>query len=101
MRDRIELHEKLCTILGSRNVYFQPPETIKMEYPCIVYKRESIPADHANNARYKEITKYSMTVMSMDPDSDIHLKLLKLPYTSYERHFVYNNLHHDVVQIHY
>ena len=32
MDRRLKLHEELCDILGSRNVYFQPPETVKMKY---------------------------------------------------------------------
>ena len=39
MKTRYELHEFLCEILGSRNVYFQPPESVKMKYPAIVYER--------------------------------------------------------------
>ena len=33
MKTRYELHEFLCEILGSRNVYFQPPESVKMKDP--------------------------------------------------------------------
>ena len=37
MRDRLDLHECLCKILNSNNVYFQPPENVRMNYPAIVY----------------------------------------------------------------
>ena len=52
MRDRIGLHEILCETLGSKNVYFQPPESVKMNYPAIVYSRSDIENDHANNQVY-------------------------------------------------
>ena len=39
MDRRLQLHEELCSVLGSRNVYFQPPETIKLTYPCIIYSK--------------------------------------------------------------
>ena len=42
LNDRLALHELLCEKLGSRNVYFQPPESIKMKYPAIVYSRNRI-----------------------------------------------------------
>ena len=45
MKTRYELHEFLCEILGSRNVYFQPPESVKMKYPAIVYERTDFPKE--------------------------------------------------------
>jgi len=33
---RLKLHEILCGILNTRNAYFQPPESVKMNYPAIV-----------------------------------------------------------------
>ena len=47
-KTREELHELLVSVLGSRNVYFQPPESIRMQYPAIVYAR--------NNMQNKERT---------------------------------------------
>ena len=47
--NRLELHELLVTILGNRNVYFQPPSSIKMKYPAIVYSRSKIDDKNANN----------------------------------------------------
>ena len=52
MASRLELHEALCKVLGSRNVYFQPPEDIKMNYPAIEYSRASIDNTFANNDVY-------------------------------------------------
>ena len=31
-----KLGKALIELLGSNNVYFQPPESIKIDYPCIV-----------------------------------------------------------------
>ena len=42
MGTRIELQSKLEELLGSRQVYYQPPETVKMEYPAIVYSKSNI-----------------------------------------------------------
>jgi len=33
MGTRLELQNLLENILGSRNVYFQPPENLKLNYP--------------------------------------------------------------------
>ena len=49
---RLELHELLCGLLGSRHVYFQPPESVKMRYPAIVYNLDYIENKHADDGVY-------------------------------------------------
>ena len=101
MGRRTELHEDLVKILGSRNVYFQPPSSLTMQYPCIRYKREAIDSDFANNTRYLTRTKYQVIVIDKDPDSEIIEKLLTYPMCSHNRHYVADNLNHDVFTIYY
>ena len=79
MASRLELHEILCEILGSRNVYFNPPESLKMQYPAIVYSRKSIDNLHANDAVYKQSAAYELTVIDYDSESEIVDKVSKLP----------------------
>jgi len=47
MAPRLELQEVLESLLGSRNVYFQPPLNLKMNYPCIIYKRDDAETEFA------------------------------------------------------
>ena len=101
MTKRLELQTILCDILGSQNVYYQPPETIKMKYPAIVYERQRIINDYANNDVYRQKTPYTVTVIDRDPDSDISVKLSKLPLCRYDRHFTNDNLNHDVFTLYY
>lgn len=101
MDSRLELHEILCDILGSRHVYFQPPSSVKMVYPAIVYSRNSISNDFANNLVYKQSLGYTVTVIDEDPDSEIVEKVSKLPMCSFDRHFTSDNLNHDVFTIYY
>lgn len=54
MGSRLELQSELEKILGSRNVYFQPPASVKIKYPAIVYSRKSIDNNFANNTVYKQ-----------------------------------------------
>lgn len=67
-RNRVVLHEKLCELLGSRNVYFQPPSNIHMNYPCIVYYANPIYAFHADNTRYLVWYEYKVQIIAHDPD---------------------------------
>lgn len=39
MGTRLELQSKLVELLGSKHVYYQPPESVKIEYPAIVYSK--------------------------------------------------------------
>lgn len=101
MNRRLELHELLCEILGSRSVYFQPPESVKMEYPAIVYSRNRIDIKHANDDSYLQRTSYSITVIDKNPDSDVVTRMSKIPQCRFDRHYVSDNLNHDIFTIFY
>ena len=102
MDRRLELQGKLEEILGSRNVYYEPPESKRMEYPCIVYKRDTIHTRYADNTIYKSVKGYSVTVIDKTSDSPIIDSLLKrLPMCKWDRHFAKDNLNHDVFTLYY
>lgn len=96
LNDRLELHELLCEILGSRNVYFQPPESVKMKYPAIRYARNRIENVSADNVTYRQNVSYTITVIDRDPDSDIVERISAIPHISYDRSYAADNLNHDV-----
>jgi len=98
---RLALHNILMSTLGSSNVYFQPPPSFQMSYPCIVYQRSRIDTGFANNLPYKHEKQYSVTVIDDDPDSLIPDKVAELPRCSHDRTFVADQLHHDVFTLFY
>lgn len=90
------LHEKLCDILGSRNVYFQSPGKAVMKYPCILYKRSTNKSMKADNTRYLSHDAYEVTYISEYPDDDLPDKLEKsFDYIRRETRYVGDNLYHD------
>ena len=101
MASRLKLHEELCELLGSRNVYFQPPASVRMRYPAIVYSRNRIDNVHADNEVYNQNYSYSLIVIDEDPDSEIVFKVSKLPRCSFDRHYVADNLNHDSFTLYY
>lgn len=101
MLQRLELHKILCEILGSRNVYYQPPESVKMEYPAIVYSRDGIDNTFAENSVYKQDHQYQIIVIDKDPDSEIVAAVSKMPMCRFVRHYEADNLNHDVFGIYY
>ena len=58
MASRLELQTKFENILGSRNVYFQPPSSVQMRYPAIVYSRKNIEIRNANDGVYRIVPGY-------------------------------------------
>lgn len=101
MGTRLELQYKLEELLGVKHVYYQPPESMKIEYPAIIYSKNKINTVNADNGAYRMTTSYGITVVDKRPDNMVIQKLLALPYCSYDRHYVSDNLNHDVLTLYY
>lgn len=99
MKPRLDLHKLLKTYCD--NVYFQPPESTKLKYPCIIYSRENIDTQKADNKSYLVDCAYSMRYITKDPDDDVPFALVLLPFCKHSRHYVADNLHHDSFTIYY
>lgn len=95
---RLNLHNLLKTITD--NVYYQPPA--KMEFPCIKYEKSDYNTGYSNNKIYKKMTHYTVTYISKNPDNeDVTDQILNLPYCSFNRRFINDNLYHDVFDLFY
>ena len=101
MRTRLELQTLLEDILGSRQVYYQPPDSVKMQYPAIVYSRSDIDTRYANDSAYMQSLVYELIVIDKNPDSDIPMKISQLPMCNFDRHYTSDNLNHDVFTIYF
>ena len=101
MASRLELQEKLEELLGSKSVYYQPPESVKMEYPAIRYSKSRIDVKRADNSIYSKNIRYELIVIDRKPDNPVIDKLLELPYCSYDRGYNADNLNHDVLTIYW
>ena len=101
--NRIEFQSVLEGLYGGTNphVYFQPPENVQMSYPAIVYNRYNIGNDNANNKVYLQEETFQVIVIDKNPDSDIVDRVSKYPTARFSRHYVMNNLNHDVFMITY
>lgn len=99
MASRLELQDKLEELLGSKNVYYQPPESVKMNYPAIVYSKNNIDKRAADDTAYLSHKRYEIIVIDKKPDNPVIDKLLVLPMCRYDRYYVSDNLNHDVLTI--
>lgn len=95
MSDRLDLQAKFEEILGSRNVYFQPPASVSMRYPAIKYELKDLRTRSANNSSmYIASTGYECILIMKEPDTEYLQKILQIPYCKFDRYYRADNLHH-------
>lgn len=101
MASRLDLQSKLENLLGLKHVYYQPPENKKMEYPAIRYSLSRIESRYADDTKYSNFNRYEIIVIDSLPDNKVIQKILQLPYSSFDRHYVSNNMNHDVIILYF
>ena len=103
MKSWSDFQEELQNLMGNEvKVYFQPPENLKIKYPCIVFERTNALTDYADNVPYHITKRYTVTLISKTSDNEEYLdKLLQFPMSTYDRQFINDNLIHDVFSIYY
>ena len=85
-----------------KKVYFQPPATVKLSYPCIIYHQYRYDTDFADNKLYLSRTAYTVTYVDSNPDATFPDTYLKTqPLTHFERSYTSDNLHHWVFTTYY
>lgn len=100
-RSRLEFDAILRNLLGSNNVYFQPPSSVKMKYDAIVYELDDIDVRHADNTPYLATRRYRVTLITKNPDNPLSDEIAKLPLTQFNRFYTADNLNHYVYIIYY
>lgn len=101
MEKRLELQTQLEEILGSRNCYFQPPGSVQMKYPAIRYSLDSIDKIHADDDMYRSLKAYQVILIDKNPDTQFLEPILKLPYCSFVRFYIADNLNHWVFTLYH
>ena len=103
MRTWSQLQQNLQQIMGTNSqVYFQPPENLKLSYPCIVYERSNALTSYADNNPYRKTKRYAVTLMSKTADNDQYLdKLLDLPMCTFDREFKNDGIVHSVFNLYF
>lgn len=98
---RLQLQELLEELLGSENVYFQPPSQLIMQYPCIIYDWARADSKFADNALYRFTSRYTVTLITRDPSDSRIMKLASLPMATHERWFAGDGLNHHVFNLYF
>ena len=93
---RVELHQELVGFLGSNNVYFRPPESVKLKYPCIIYNVRSGDSQYADNISYIFHRSYDIQIIHKEADTDLIEKFVTaFPKSKFDRSFAVDNLVHE------
>lgn len=105
--------QELRDLLGTDEVYFQTSSDAGLEdepyiftginYPCFIVKRTSAYQPKANDKTYLFRPAYEVTYINRDePDPEMLYEVgQRFPLCNYQRHFISDNLHHDVWTIYY
>ena len=101
MGTRLQLQQVLVGALGSNNVYFQPPPSFQINYPCIIYKLDYQETRFSDNLPYFLQCRYLVTVVDKNPDSLIPIKIAKLKTSIFDRFYTMDNLNHTVYKLFY
>jgi hypothetical protein len=102
MANRLDLQAAFEEILGSRNVYFNPPPSVKMKYDAIRYALGGYDTRHASNKIYRSVNKYECVVITRDPETTIPNEMMSsFEMCSFGRPYTADNLHHYPFTIYY
>ena len=101
MATRLDLQNELEEMLGSKNVYYRPPANIQMKYDAIRYSEDLGAIRFADDIRYSHMNCYELIVIAKLPGHPVIQKLLSMPYCSWVRGYVADNLNHDIFRLYY
>lgn len=103
MNDRISFRDRLEEVVGEGiKLYFQPPEGLKLTFPCIVYEMANVEIKKADNSPYIGHKRYTVTVIDKNPDSDIYMNILNgFEHAKYSNTFKSDNFYHYVISIYW
>lgn len=101
MGNRIDLQKMLEELIDTKQVYFEPPESIKLSYPCIIYGLSNEDVRFADDVKYLKKKAYDLTVISRNPDDELFDKVSDIQYCIFDRRFDTSNLTHTVYRLYF
>lgn len=102
MGDRIGLHNLLKSINSEIQLYYQPPASLFITYPCFIYKDKVGQTLKAADGLYRHINCYELVYIAKTPNVGmINTILGTFQYCSSDNIFTNDGLHHYVFTIYY
>ena len=101
MDNRLELQNKLKTLAGG-NAYFQPPSSVNLIYPCVIYNLSAGHSMRADDKMYTYTDRFNLLFIFKYPNMKIIEQVLQeFPMCSVSRVYVVDNLYHYAFDLYY
>lgn len=93
---RLILQSKLEELLGSDRVYYQPPESITLKYPCILYTPDPFYSRKADNTSYITYNRYHVQHIYKQINGSLYSDIMStFKHVSHDQRHIVDSLYHD------
>lgn len=100
MNDRSQILKDKFEELGIEHVYTQPPESVKLEYPCVIIRATSGTTMYAGNLPYHYEDRFEVTYIRRSRDPDMVREIaMAFPKCGHDRSYAADNLYHSIFVI--
>ena len=101
MDKRMLLQSELERLVGP-NVYFQPPATVQLKYPCVIYNLSSGNSIYADNSVYTYTNRFELIFIYRKQNMEIVETVLRtFTMCTVSRVYIADNLYHYVFNLYY
>lgn len=102
MASRLQLQSEFEELLGSTNVYYQPPSNSSIKYPCIIYELSSTDTIPADNKKYVKTNRYHVKHIYKSLDNELKNAILdKFMMISHDNRMKVDGLYNDDFTLYY
>lgn len=99
MEQKSKISQLLHT-LPVKDVIFQPSESVKLKYPCVLYDFNGYKDFFGNDGRHIVRERYTVKHIYKDPTENLRTTIRGLfVYVDFDRTFINDNLYHDVYTV--
>lgn len=101
MDKRLSLQKELEKLAGA-NVYFQPPASVHLAYPCVIYNLAVGDIKRADDSVYSYTNRFELMFIYRKPNMEIVEKVMRaFPMCSVSRIYIADNLYHYTFNLYY
>ncbi len=102
MASRLDLQYKLEALMNGGMVKFQPPPSVKLTYPCIIFSYTGGRTEFSDNMPYFYKRRYTITYITRDANSEFPDRFAMIfPMCVHDRSYTADGLYHHVFTLYF
>lgn len=102
MASRLDLQSKLEEFMNGGMVKFQPPPSVQLTYPCIIFSYAGGRTEFSDNSPYMYTQRYTITIITRDANSNLPDKFaMSFKMCVYDRPYIADGLYHHVFTLYF